>query len=97
MLKEILLLQETGPGLQICTDGWKKQCAGHGVPLINVIALKPNGKALFLEVLECPNTSKTGEWIAEVHIDLCMKYTNKQVGWGPKRLLPCFDRFVPQS
>jgi len=45
-------------GMQICDDGWRRKSAAQGTPLQNVLVLKPEGGAIFLEVIP-PN----GEYI----------------------------------
>jgi hypothetical protein len=36
----------------VTMDGWKKRAAGRGVPLVNVMLLKPTGGSIFWKVCE---------------------------------------------
>jgi hypothetical protein len=39
------------PGIILCSDGWKSKAAMQGMPLVNVLVLKPDGGFLFLKVI----------------------------------------------
>ena len=59
---------QSGRGLQICTDGWRRREAAQGVPLINVVLLTRSGGAIFLKVLEMNASEHHGaDFIADLH------------------------------
>jgi hypothetical protein len=37
-------------GIMLCTDGWKRRCAGGGTPLINLMVLTRDHGAIFIKV-----------------------------------------------
>eukprot|EP00955_Chlamydomonas_euryale_P033452 347728-Chlamydomonas_euryale.AAC.1 len=57
----------------MASDGWKKKAANKGEPLVNAVALKPDGGAIFLDVFRPGSQIKDGAWIADVHEEMFKK------------------------
>jgi hypothetical protein len=56
------------PHLQMSTDGWRRGHVEQGVPLINVLALKPDGGAVFVKAEPARGVVKDAAWIAAQHL-----------------------------
>ena len=56
--------------LTITTDGWKRKFAEHGVPLINVMVLLPDGGSKFIKIVTAAGVRKTMAWVFKLHKDL---------------------------
>lgn len=56
------------------TDGWRKKAAAHGTPLINALALWPDGGRKFVEAFAAPGVRKDAAWIAEKHVSLANRW-----------------------
>jgi hypothetical protein len=46
----LIVVQKSGSGMMLATDGWKNKYAEDGAGLINVCALLPGGGSTFLKV-----------------------------------------------
>jgi hypothetical protein len=56
------------PYLQMSTDGWRRGHVGEGVPLINVMALKPDNGAVFVKAEPARGVVKDAAWITAQHL-----------------------------
>jgi hypothetical protein len=52
-----------GPGIQLCSDGWKKKAAMQASPLMNFIALHPGGGCTYLHCVDTSGQSKTSSFL----------------------------------
>lgn len=59
----VLLL---GPGIMLCADGWKKRAALQSSPLMNFIALHPDGGVTYLLCRDTSGESKTAEYLTTI-------------------------------
>eukprot|EP00955_Chlamydomonas_euryale_P045663 353208-Chlamydomonas_euryale.AAC.1 len=57
-------------GYAITTDGFKKKYIEGGAPLLNVIALFPDGGSTFVKVVKAEGVTKDGKWFAQLHADI---------------------------
>jgi len=57
----------------LCTDGWKRKFCAGATPLINVMALLPDGGSHFLKVVSAGGQVKDGEWVFQMHKALIME------------------------
>ena len=61
------------PLIQISSDGWRRNACDDGVPLINVIALRPKGGSYYIKAEAARGVVKNAEWIAEQHMRWAME------------------------
>jgi hypothetical protein len=67
------------PMLQLATDGWRRGHCADGVPLINIMVLKPNGSSNFVKVESARGVCKDADWIAEQHLRWAEEVTDGQL------------------
>jgi hypothetical protein len=56
--------------INLATDGWKRQAAAHGAPLINSMVLLPEGGSRFMGVEDTTGKKKDAPFLAELHCTL---------------------------
>ena len=51
----------------LSSDGWKRKFAEGGTPLINFMALLPDGGSQFIKIVTAAGVRKDHQWIFELH------------------------------
>lgn len=76
---EVLTPQTTKGLFAISSDGWRKNAASQGSPLININLLSPGGGASFVRVVRCAGVTKDASWIKELHLKEAQTLTGGQL------------------
>jgi hypothetical protein len=63
--ERVLVRLKAAKSFMVAMDGWKKQCAGRGSPLINILLLLPHGGTCFWDVINAAGRSKNAEYIKQ--------------------------------
>lgn len=84
--ESVLAAVQALPLVQLATDGWKRRYAGGGTPLINVMALHPQGGSSFIKVATAAGAVKDSPWIAKEHLAWAKEVGGKEEGWEQRIL-----------
>lgn len=75
-----------GPGIMLCADGWKKRAALQSSPLMNFIALHPDGGVTYLLCRDTSGESKTAEYLTTIIKEEAKKVGKQQACCMHKRM-----------